>query len=151
MFNIAGSNLRYPFHVAFAGLHGLGVILGLAYKSKTPDLYPGNSHKKLGWVLTVLVFAHFIVGVLRSFTKRREPNIVYELRPFIPRKLLRAEAQTLVTPTEVHRPGTYLRPPYDRNVQQRKPTLRRYLTSIYTIIQGWNTDSTNQCHGVDGG
>jgi hypothetical protein len=83
MLNIASSNLRYPFHVAYLGLHGIGIILGLAYKSKTPDLYPGSSHTKLGWVLTVMIIAHFVVGVLRSFTKHGKPDAEHELTPFI--------------------------------------------------------------------
>ena len=83
MLNIAGSNLRYPFHVAFLGFLGIGVILGLAYKSRTPDLYPGGLHNNIGWVLTVLVFVHFIVGILRSFTKHRELGKDRELTPFI--------------------------------------------------------------------
>lgn len=83
MFSIASSNLRYPSHVVFLGLHGIGIILGLAYKFKTPDLYLGSSHNKFGWFSTVLIFAHFMVGVLRSFTKHRQPDTDHELTPFI--------------------------------------------------------------------
>jgi hypothetical protein len=86
MLNIARSNLRYPFHIAFLGLHGIGTIFGMAYKSKTPDLYPGSSHNTLGWVLTALILAHFLVGILKSFAKHTEPDRGdqnHELQPFI--------------------------------------------------------------------
>lgn len=83
MLNIARSNLRYPFHISFLGLHGVGTIFGLAYNSKTPDLYPNNSHRKLGWVLTILIIAHFLVGILRSFTMRERPDESHEFSPFI--------------------------------------------------------------------
>ncbi|EED22447.1 conserved hypothetical protein [Talaromyces stipitatus ATCC 10500] len=85
MLNIARSSLRYPVHITYLGLHGIGMILGLAYKSRTLDLYPGSSHGKLGWALTVLILTHFIVGVLRSFTRHdrfdRRRDIGHELAP----------------------------------------------------------------------
>lgn len=83
MLRIADSNLLYPFRVAFLGLHTMGIILGLAYKSKVPDLYPGSWHGRLGWGLTVLIFTHFIVAVMISFTRHRKPETAYELTPFI--------------------------------------------------------------------
>jgi hypothetical protein len=45
--DIAGSNLSYPAQILFLGLHAVGVIIGLAYNSKTPDLYPNSAHGKL--------------------------------------------------------------------------------------------------------
>ena len=58
--------------------------MGLAYNSKMPDLYPGNAHNTIGWLLTVLIFAIFIIGVLRSVVKHGEPETNDELTPFIP-------------------------------------------------------------------
>ncbi|KAH8812536.1 hypothetical protein F5884DRAFT_312428 [Xylogone sp. PMI_703] len=87
MLHIAGSNLQYPLHIAFLGLHSVGMILSQAYQSKTPDLYPGNSHSKLGWVLTFLIWAQFIVGIVQSFSKRNKPDrgrdTGHELTPFL--------------------------------------------------------------------
>jgi hypothetical protein len=45
--DIASSNLSYPAQILFLGLHAVGVIIGLAYNSKTPDLYPNSAHRKL--------------------------------------------------------------------------------------------------------
>jgi Domain of unknown function (DUF2427) len=82
MLNISGSNLRYPVHIAFLGLHAVGMIFGLAYKSKTPNLYPESCHGTLGWVLTILIIAHFIAGALmRSFPGYSERDARHELTP----------------------------------------------------------------------
>ena len=66
MLIIAKSNLRYPSQIAFLGLHGIGMVFGLAYNSRTPDLYPKASHNGLGWVLSALIFANFIIGIVRD-------------------------------------------------------------------------------------
>ena len=69
--NIARSNLRFPSQVLFIGLHAVGIIFGLAYNSKTQDLYPNNSHQKLGWVLTGIIAVQFILGAAKDFKNIR--------------------------------------------------------------------------------
>jgi hypothetical protein len=71
MMNIARSNLRFPSQILFIGLHAIGVIFGLAYNSKTPDLYPNNSHQKLGWPLTGIIAVQFILGATKDFKNIR--------------------------------------------------------------------------------
>ncbi|TVY26246.1 putative membrane protein [Lachnellula hyalina] len=66
MLNIAKSNLRYPSHIAFLGLHGIGTVFGWAYNSRTLDLYPKASHNNLGWALSALIFSHFIIGIVKD-------------------------------------------------------------------------------------
>ncbi len=84
MLNLAKSNLRYPSHIVFLGLHGIGTVFGLAYNSRTPDLYPKSSHNGLGWVLSALIFAHFIVGVVKdSIGRTSESGTKDERAPFI--------------------------------------------------------------------
>ncbi|TVY49974.1 putative membrane protein [Lachnellula occidentalis] len=84
MLNIAKSNLRYPSQIAFLGLHGIGTIFGLAYNSRTPDLYPKASHNGLGWVLSALIFAHFIIGIVRDSIRRTSDSGTKDERaPFI--------------------------------------------------------------------
>jgi hypothetical protein len=60
--DIARSNLRFPSQVLFIGLHLIGIVFGLAYNSKTPDLYPNKSHQKLRWALTGIIAVQFIQG-----------------------------------------------------------------------------------------
>jgi hypothetical protein len=97
MLNIAKSNLRYPSQIAFLGLHGVGTIFGLAYNSRTPDLYPKASHNGLGRALSVLVIAHFIIGVVKDFIGRTSDlGTKDERAPFI------AEATGRMTMEEEH-------------------------------------------------
>ena len=82
--NIAKSNLRYPSQIAFLGLHGIGTIFGLAYNSRTPDLYPKASHNGLGWALSALIFAHFIIGIVKcSIVRKSDSGTKDEHAPFI--------------------------------------------------------------------
>jgi hypothetical protein len=90
MLDLADSNLAYPAQIWFLGLHAIGTILGLAYNSKTPDLYPGSSHPKLGWVLTATATLQFSCGVLWGIVRSRATRLVpsegddHEESPFIP-------------------------------------------------------------------
>lgn len=84
MLNIAKSNLRYPSQIAFLGLHGIGTIFGLAYNSRTPDLYQKALHNNLGWALSALIFAHFIIGIVKdSIGKTSDSGTKDERAPFI--------------------------------------------------------------------
>lgn len=84
MLNIAKSNLRYPSQIAFLGLHSIGTIFGLAYNSRTPDLYPKASHNGLGWALSALIFAHFMIGIVKdSIGRTSDSRTKDERAPFI--------------------------------------------------------------------
>ncbi|TVY41895.1 putative membrane protein [Lachnellula subtilissima] len=84
MLNIAKSNLRYPSHIAFLGFHGIGTVFGWAYNSRTPDLYPRASHNNLGWALSALIFAHFIIGIIKdSIGRTSDSGTKDERAPFI--------------------------------------------------------------------
>jgi hypothetical protein len=84
MLNIAKSSLRYPSHIAFLSLHSIGTIFGLAYNSKTPDLYPKAVHDGLGWALSILIFAHFIIGIVRDSIRRTSGSGTKDERaPFV--------------------------------------------------------------------
>ena len=97
MLNIAKSNLRYPSQIAFLGLHGIGTIFGLAYNSRTPDLYPRASHSGLGWALSVLISAHFIIGIVKDSIGRTSDSGTKDERvPFI------KEATGMMTREEEH-------------------------------------------------
>ncbi|EPE25389.1 hypothetical protein GLAREA_01301 [Glarea lozoyensis ATCC 20868] len=107
MLNIAKSNLRYPSHLAFLGLHSIGTIFGLAYNSRTPDLYPETSHNGLGWILTALIFAHFIVGIIKnSIGRTSNSGTNDEHAPFItgaPGRIISEEEHNMETPYQPSR------------------------------------------------
>jgi Domain of unknown function (DUF2427) len=64
MLSIAQSHIHTPVQTIFLLVNALGVALGTVYNAKTPDLYPNNSHHKLGWVLTWLAGVYMLVGLL---------------------------------------------------------------------------------------
>jgi hypothetical protein len=107
MLNIAKSNLRYPSHLVFLGLHSIGTIFGLAYNSRTPDLYPKASHNGLGWVLSALIFAHFIVGIVKnSIGRTSDSGTKGERAPFItgaPGRMTREEESDMEAPNRPSR------------------------------------------------
>jgi hypothetical protein len=56
----------------------------LAYNSKTPDLYPKAVHDSLGWALSILIFAHFIIGIVRDSIRRTSGSGTKDERaPFV--------------------------------------------------------------------
>jgi len=72
MLDFAKSNLHYPALIFFLGLHGIGTILGLAYNSRTPDLYVNNAHSKLAWAMSGIILLTIIARLLKSFKQRKQ-------------------------------------------------------------------------------
>jgi hypothetical protein len=68
------SRSRYSLLVQFVFLavNGAGVLLVTLYNASTPDLYPNNAHHKLGWVLTWVMSAQVVIGVISAYTKRKD-------------------------------------------------------------------------------
>jgi hypothetical protein len=48
----------------FIAANAFGVLLGVIYNANTPDLYPNNAHHKLGWIVTWVVLAQVVIGLL---------------------------------------------------------------------------------------
>ena len=65
MLSIARSQLALPAQLSFLGVQTVAVLLGTAYSSKTPDLYENNAHNKFGWIITWIVVAQSIIGLLK--------------------------------------------------------------------------------------
>lgn len=68
MLSVARYRLAFVAQLLFLSVNGLGLLLGLIYNSKTPDLYEKNLHHTLGWVVTSMVFIQCILGFTRSCT-----------------------------------------------------------------------------------
>ena len=51
--------------LSFVGVHGLGLLLGAIYSGKAPDLYENNAHNKIGWIVTWIVLAQTVNGVIK--------------------------------------------------------------------------------------
>ncbi|KAL9031230.1 MAG: hypothetical protein Q9196_000730 [Gyalolechia fulgens] len=68
MISVARSRLAPAIQLGFLSLNSLGLLFGLIYNHKTPDLYEGNLHHKLGWAVTFIVFSQFVIGLLKFCT-----------------------------------------------------------------------------------
>ena len=73
MLSIARSRLALIVQITFLGLHGIGLLLGTIYRSRTPDLYENNVHNKIGWIVTWMILAQCVIGTLQSIITVGKP------------------------------------------------------------------------------
>jgi hypothetical protein len=71
MLSIGRTRSALPVQFAFLCLNAIALLLGTIYNASTPDLYPNNAHHKLGWVLTWIMSAQIVVGVIKAYTGRQ--------------------------------------------------------------------------------
>lgn len=81
MLSLASSRFTLPLQLAFLATNALGVLLVTIYNSQTPDLYPGNAHHSIGWIVTWVVSAHVTVSlagriacVVKHYRRRNLPT-----------------------------------------------------------------------------
>ena len=72
--SVARSNFAGIAQLMFMVLNAIGLALGTIYSNKTPDLYPNNSHSKIGWILTLIVVAQTII-ITGSGSRRKQPTM----------------------------------------------------------------------------
>lgn len=86
MLSVARSRLALPAQLSFLGLHSVGLLLGTVYSSKTPDLYQNNAHNKIGWIVTWIVVAQCIIGLVKLAVGFKKPLDVDDEEPaaFLP-------------------------------------------------------------------
>lgn len=63
MLSIVRSDLAFTARTMFVVIHALAIVFGSAYNGQTPDLYPNDSHHKVGWVVTLVVLSQFLIHV----------------------------------------------------------------------------------------
>lgn len=64
MLSIARSRYTLAAQFLFLLTNAIGVLVGIFYNANTPDLYPNNAHHKLGWLVTWVVGAQVLVGLV---------------------------------------------------------------------------------------
>ena len=67
MLSISRSRYTLPVQFLFLALNAVGVFLVTIYNTNTPDMYPNNAHHKLGWILTWVMSAQLLVGVISAY------------------------------------------------------------------------------------
>ncbi|KAF1824996.1 uncharacterized protein K489DRAFT_315317 [Dissoconium aciculare CBS 342.82] len=70
MLSIARSRWHLPAQGLFHTINGLGVLTGFVFNHATPDLYEGNAHHPLGWVLTWFTVAWTVMSVYTALGAR---------------------------------------------------------------------------------
>ena len=76
LLSISRSRYTLLTHFAFLLVNAAGILLSTIYNASTPDLYPNNAHHKLGWLLTWLVSAQVMMGVINAYTKKEQPAYI---------------------------------------------------------------------------
>lgn len=74
MISVVRSRYTLSIQFLFLAINAIGVCLITIYNASTPDLYPNNSHHKLGWILTWIVIAQFLLGVISTYAGRKDDN-----------------------------------------------------------------------------
>lgn len=89
MLSLTSSRFTLPVQFAFLGTNALAILLVTIYNAQTPDLYPGNAHHTIGWIVTCVVSAHVAVNLAGSIARavnnyRRGNSNVEEEHAFMP-------------------------------------------------------------------
>ncbi|OIW26401.1 hypothetical protein CONLIGDRAFT_706645 [Coniochaeta ligniaria NRRL 30616] len=64
MLSLVRSRYTLIVQFVFIAANAFGILLGVIYNANTPDLYPNNAHHKLGWIVTWVVLAQVVIGLL---------------------------------------------------------------------------------------
>lgn len=64
MLSLARSRYTLGLQFVFTVMNAVGVLIGAIYNAGTPDLYPNNAHHKLGWIVTWVLLAQIVIGLL---------------------------------------------------------------------------------------
>jgi Domain of unknown function (DUF2427) len=68
MLSIARSKLAGLSQLIFVVLNSAGFLFGIVYNANTPNLYEGEIHSTLGWLLTTLVTIHALLSAVSSYS-----------------------------------------------------------------------------------
>ncbi len=76
MLSIARSRYTLPMQFLFLSVNAIGLLLATVYNASTPDLYPNNAHHKLGWLLTWVVSAQVMMGLIYAYAGRKNDGFI---------------------------------------------------------------------------
>ncbi|RMZ06793.1 hypothetical protein D0860_05387 [Hortaea werneckii] len=71
MLSMAGSRYRLKAQVVFHGFNGLGILTGIVYDASTPDLYPHDSHRGMGWTVVGLAVVWTMLSIYTAYGDAR--------------------------------------------------------------------------------
>ncbi|KAI4619920.1 hypothetical protein J4E83_005777 [Alternaria metachromatica] len=74
MFSIARSRYTLPSQMIFLAINAFALVLGLVYDHKTPEMYAGNAHSKMGWAITWIASAWVFMALIQAYAGRSESH-----------------------------------------------------------------------------
>lgn len=72
MLSISRSRYTLLVQFLFLAVNAVGVLLAAIYNASTPDFYPNNAHHKLGWIVTWVMCAQVVMGVIAAYARRND-------------------------------------------------------------------------------
>ena len=78
MLSVGRSRLAVLVQLGFLGINSAALLCGTLYTRDTPDLYEGNAHHKLGWMLIWIVAVQSILAVIKLYADRQRPEREHE-------------------------------------------------------------------------
>ncbi|KAL1988384.1 hypothetical protein VTN96DRAFT_10067 [Rasamsonia emersonii] len=86
MLSVARSRYTIPTQFVFLIINALGLFFGIVYNASTPDLYENNAHHKIGWIVTWVVVAQVVIGLIYAYSGhgRVKNGAAYERAAFLP-------------------------------------------------------------------
>ena len=86
MFSITRFRLALPVQFLFLVLNALGIVFGIIFNARTPDLYKNNAHHKMGWAAPWILTAQVIMSLLFSYSGRgkKTSGTAAETTAFLP-------------------------------------------------------------------
>lgn len=83
--SVSKSRRAFLLQFVFLTINVLGLVCGTIFNAATPDLYPGNAHHKMGWILTWISVAQGLMALLNTYGGRWNARSQQEERiAFIP-------------------------------------------------------------------
>lgn len=85
--SLARSRYTLVLQLIFTAVNSIGLLFGVIYNSKTPDLYPKNAHHGVGWIVTGFVSAQVlisVVGWVSGSLSRAESHSLSDNHAFLP-------------------------------------------------------------------
>ncbi|KAI7221578.1 hypothetical protein KC333_g1628 [Hortaea werneckii] len=76
MLRVAGSRYHLRAQTIFHGLNGVGIITAIVYDSLTPELYPHDSHRGMGWATVSLAVIWTIASFFIAYCETRSTPLL---------------------------------------------------------------------------
>lgn len=74
MFSVAQSRYTLPAQFLFLLTNAFGLLLGVVYNKKTPDMYENTSHNNNGWAVTWIASIWVLMAIVNTYTQKAKKS-----------------------------------------------------------------------------